>query len=467
MNRKNKRWMIGALAFALSALVPCQVHAQRWDHDGNGDKDSHHLNIKSFAVETPDNTLTYPTSYLVNLPDEHTTLMPIWSRPYPFQGPAVESYLLFGSSSVKGGSGGAVALQTTDLSNFVQPHGYPEQVMNPPVAFTDCNPQYDLEFDENYSAPGSVVQDPALPPGNLIMIYEAENHCPSGMHQPSFYATVGFARSSDYGKTWPAPANSEFGNAERHPVFKDIDPEPPYQANSENMGDALPSAFVDINDWGEAYLYVTYGYAKGPNRPLPTDGLIRVGRARLGEVRHDFDDDFHSWGQQGGNTPAPPALDFYKWYQGSFSQPGIAGLDSGVIPKTGCTGRQVMPGITRNDELGLYFMIFLCNPSSTDPVTGKTYAAWYYSTTTSLERQEWSEPQPILNSQHEIVAPCNNSDPLQPTGSNFDGFYPSFMTPGAPAGHIGLTGLAFFLNGCDTGLPRTFASRKFTITTEP
>src|ERR1700690_3260684 len=220
MNRKCKWWMIGALAFALSALVPCQVHAQRWDHDGDGDKDSHHLKIKSFAAETPDNTLTYP-SYLVNLPDEHTTLMPIWSWPYPFQGPAVESYLLFGSSSIKGGSGGAVALQTTDLSNFVPPQGYPEQVMNPPVAFTDCDPKYDFEFDENYSAPGSVVQDPTLPPGNLIMIYEAENHCPSGKHQTSFYATVGFARSSDYGKTWPAPANSEFGNAERHPAFKD------------------------------------------------------------------------------------------------------------------------------------------------------------------------------------------------------------------------------------------------------
>jgi hypothetical protein len=40
----------------------------------------------------------------------------------------------------------------------------------------------------------------------------------------------------------------------------------------------------------------------------------------------------------------------------------------------------------------------------------------------------------------------------------------SFMSPGAPAGHTKLTGKAFLLNGCDTGLPRTFASRSFTIT---
>jgi hypothetical protein len=459
-----KRKWIGALALVLSVFLSSQIRAQKTDHDGDSDKDSHHLTIKSFAVEIPDNTLTYP-GYLVDIPDEHTTLMPVWAWPYPFQQPPVESYLVFASSSIKGGSGGAVALQTTDLSNFAAPRGYAEQVMTPPVAFTACDPMYDLEFDENYSAPGSVVQDPTLPPGNLIMIYEAENHCPSGKHQQPFYATVGFARSSDNGQTWPPPANGEFGNADRHPVFTDIDPEPPYQANSENMGDALPSAFVDINDWGEAYLYVTYGYAKGPNRPLPTDGLIRVGRAKLGEVRHEFGNDF--WEEHGGNPATTTSLKFYKWYQGSFSQPAIAGLDSGVIPTTGCTGRQVMPGITRNDELGLYFMIFLCNPSSTDPSTGKTYAAWYYSTATSLERQDWSEPQPILNSEHEIIAPCNLNNPLEPSGSSFDGFYPSFMTPDAPAGHIGLTGLAFFLNGCDTGLPRTFGSRKFTITTEP
>jgi hypothetical protein len=30
----------------------------------------------------------------------------------------------------------------------------------PPVDFTHCNSAYDTEFDENYAAPESVVQDP-------------------------------------------------------------------------------------------------------------------------------------------------------------------------------------------------------------------------------------------------------------------------------------------------------------------
>ncbi len=403
----------------------------------------HHLKIKSFAVDATDETLAYP-SYLVDIPDEHTTLIPPSASPTLSREAGANTYLVFASSKIKGGMGGAVTLETTDLKHFAPAtgQGYNEQVMAPPVAFTSCDPSYATEFDENYAAPGSVVQDPTRPPGNLIMIYEAENHCPSGMNQQPFYATVGFARSSDNGRNWPPPANGEFGNADRHPILKCLDPEPPFQVPSENMGDALPSAFVDINDAGEAYLYVTYGYAAGPNRPKPTDGLIRVARARFGDPEGK--------------------LHFYKWYNGAFSEPGIAGLDSGVLPTAGCTGRQVMAEITYNDILGLYLMVFVCNPSSSSP-EGKT-AAWYYSTATSLDLQDWTTPQMIVNSEKAITSPCNLNDN---TGTSFDGFYPSLMSPGAAAGHTRLDGRVFFLNGCDTGLPRAFASRAFRITVEP
>ena len=265
-----------------------------------------------------------------------------------------------------------------------------------------------------------------------IMVYEAENHCPNGVHNPAFYATVGFARSLDGGKSWLAPpANAEFGDAERHPIFRDYYPEiiPGTPVSTESMGDALPSAIVDINRKDEAYLYVTYGYAKGSNLPLPPDGAIRIGRGKLGGVYHEFDGNhYDSWDD---NPPAPSPksqFQFYKWYKDSFSQPGIAGLDSGIIPTTGCTGRQSMPGITYNDDLGLYLLTFVCNPSSTSPtgiVPARTFAAWYYSTATSLELEDWTTPQPILNSEREIVAPCNTTDPKEPSGSAFDGFYPS------------------------------------------
>ena len=147
----------------------------------------------------PDEALNYPSN-LPSLPDEHTTIFP--------PAPGSSAYRFFASSSLTGGFSGAVVLETTDLQTFTFASGYSSQVMSVPVHFTTCNPAFDSEFDENYAGPGSVVQDPTRPAGHLIMIYEAENHCPGGVWQQPFYATVGFARSSDNGKTWPPAANT-------------------------------------------------------------------------------------------------------------------------------------------------------------------------------------------------------------------------------------------------------------------
>jgi hypothetical protein len=154
----------------------------------------------------PDETRSYPST-LTNLADEHTTIIP--------PAPGSNMYLFFASSGVQGASGGTVVLETADLTNFTFASGYTTQVMKPAIAFTSCKATYDPEFDLNYAAPGSVIQDPTLPPGNLIMIYEAENHCPGAVWQHDFYATVGFARSSDNGKTWPAVVDAELGGPDR------------------------------------------------------------------------------------------------------------------------------------------------------------------------------------------------------------------------------------------------------------
>ena len=126
------------------------------------------LRIKSFSVG-PDQTVSYPNS-LTGLPDEHTTFMP----PASSTGP----YLLFAASDISGGQYGAVVLQSTDLKNFnfATALGYNSQVMTGPVPVGRCDPTDTTEFDGNYAAPGSVVQDPTLPAGNFIMNYEAENH---------------------------------------------------------------------------------------------------------------------------------------------------------------------------------------------------------------------------------------------------------------------------------------------------
>ncbi|MFI5165690.1 MAG: sialidase family protein [Thermoanaerobaculales bacterium] len=391
--------------------------------------------IISFSVG-PDETLTYPDTSgdpnrLLNLADEHTTFIPL--------GPGPDAYLAFASAKVASSSaGGAVALQTSDLQTFqfATALGYGYQLIGPPVDITKCNATYATEFDENYVGPGSVVQDPTLPPGNLIMIYEAENHCPGGTNQHSFYATIGFARSSDGGKTWPPFANSVLGNSARHPILKCVNPQPATSGYTA-MGNAIPSAFVDKDASGDYYLYVIYGYHDGGLSPA-SDGLIRMARAKLG---------------------ADP-LDLQKWYQGAFSEPGIGGLDSGVLPGHGCgaDAQQHMAEVTYNDDLGLYLMVYVCLSVTGGSQTG----SWYYSTASSLDLQDWTAPEMIANSEFPVTSPC----PGLTTGGEFDGWYPSLMSPGAAAGHTKLTGRAFFINGCDTG-KRTFTSRTFTISAEP
>lgn len=97
-----------------------------------------------------------------------------------------------------------MVLQTTDLKTFTfaSDLGYNFPVLSSPVSFTQCDPTYDTTFDENYAAPGSVLHDPTLPAGNLIMLYDTEQHCTGGVSQFPFYLSVGFARSSDNGRTW-------------------------------------------------------------------------------------------------------------------------------------------------------------------------------------------------------------------------------------------------------------------------
>jgi hypothetical protein len=73
-----------------------------------------------------------------------------------------------------------------------------------------------------------------------------------------YYATAGFARSSDGGKTWPAPINGVLGGVARHPILQSSDPQPSIPHIDE--GDAIPSAFVDLDPDGNYYLYVSYEY---------------------------------------------------------------------------------------------------------------------------------------------------------------------------------------------------------------
>jgi hypothetical protein len=91
-------------------------------------------------------------------------------------------------------------------------------------------------------------------------------------------------------------------------------------------------------------------------------------------------------------------------------------------------------------------------------------AAWYFSTATSLDLQDWTVPQLVRNSQFALIDPCPGQ--VGSDGMSFDGWYPSLMSPGSASGHIAQAGYAFLLNGCDTG-KRTFMRRTFSIGVGP
>ncbi|HUH98625.1 MAG TPA: hypothetical protein VLZ89_14770 [Anaerolineales bacterium] len=411
-----RKYILVVLVFMLVGCIPAQGQPASSTSQTTLD------NPKIAFSVGPDQVLTYPGS-LTTLPDEHTTFMP--------PAPGSDTYLVFGASVPK--TGGGLVLTTKDLHSFVPAGGYPSPVISPALNFTTCRSTYDPEFDLNYSAPGSVLQDPTRAPGNLIMIYEAENHCPGGVWQQPFYVTVGLARSADNGRTWPPPVDSELGGPERYPVLKGSVPEPTTpERPPAALGDALPSAFIDGRS-----IYIAYTFSNPGG-----DRIVRVARAALG-----------------GNGQ----LSFLKWNNGAFSGAGIGGPDSGVLPSRVCNGYQLMPSISYSDSLHVYLMTFVCVSGNLN--AGGNFqparAAWYFSTATSLDLQNWSMPQMILNSDFPVSHACSPGG----SGDSFDGWYPSFLSPGSAAGHVSQTGYVFFLNGCDTGR-RTFRSRTFTITVQ-
>src|ERR1017187_689444 len=177
-----------AFSFAALALLnhPRPVRAQQTTH----------LQIASISVGS-DQTLKYPnaspTPYLEYFPDEHITFFPPASSSSP--------YLIFGASAVAGGGNGqTVVLESADLQTFkfATDLGYNTVVMMTPNPPGTCSATYASEFDEDYAAPGFVAQDPTLPAGYLVMLYEAENHCVNGaLNSADGYFSTGLARSSD------------------------------------------------------------------------------------------------------------------------------------------------------------------------------------------------------------------------------------------------------------------------------
>src|ERR1700722_14978190 len=150
--RKGLHLFLFACAAIFLSVIVSTGEAQTTGQDSFNHSD--HPRIKSFSVETPDITLAYPNTVDLDLPDEHTTLQLIRPWWHPSEERDEETYLMFGSSKVSAtGTGGAVALETTDLTHFdsAANRGYPGQLMFPPVPLNMCDGIHDQEFDENYA----------------------------------------------------------------------------------------------------------------------------------------------------------------------------------------------------------------------------------------------------------------------------------------------------------------------------
>ena len=382
------------------------------------------------------------------LPDEHSSFLPPAAASAP--------YTFFEAARVTGHTGAVVLSATSDLQTWSLAPGYSSPVLGSPKLFGQCagaaDPgTLDFEFDENYAAPGSVLQDPTMPDGNLMMIYEGENYCrqdPSMVWhnvQP-YYATAGFARSADNGVTWPAPGLTP--GIFRYPIIGGPDSKPGYDAASITpVGDAIPSAYTK-----GSCLYVVYAYHPAPDNPDTHAIAVQIARAQLDGTADPLT--FQKYAAVTGGS-------------GGFTSPGLTGTGTDVIPFTPigsvpatptCTGTQYQPGLSFNQELHRYLMTMVCEVSSTPGQLG-----WFFSTATSLELEDWTQPQLIANTQSTALTPCTGN----PTGTEFDGWYPSIYSLTLAPGRTGKNDIAFYLDGCNLDTDRTFKSRTITVTSDP
>jgi hypothetical protein len=401
-----------------------------------------------------DQALDYPAS-IHYLPDEHTTIMPAApARPVNGQ-PGPHNFFVAMANRVGNVlHGDAFVLQSSDFRHFVLAPAFGNAEHGGAVfwpahpAGGSCAYGGVTHFDEQYAAPGSVLQDPTLAPGNLIMIYEAEIHCPaSAKGMGAGWVSIGVTRSANGGRNWPPPIAQagaendwlEYGNGRYAGIT--LPGTPAGKVLNEFFGNALPSAFIDDMDpSGEYYIYVPYQFTGAPG--VRADARIHMARAKLGDrFGH------HEAGQ----------LHFYKWHNGGWTQEGRGGLEDGVSPPCGASYGEGGAQIAYNDALGRYAMTFVCTTYRCESAgnCGPTEAALYFTTATSLALQNWTPPQRIENSTYPQVAQTKG-------GWIIDGGYPSFVSPGCKEGHLGVSGSVFVLNGNPLA-ERRFVSRSFSI----
>jgi hypothetical protein len=240
-----------------------------------------------------------------------------------------------------------------------------------------------------------------VPPGNpgagkLLSVYHAEINT-----NTSFYSLLGLALSSNDGMSW-----TDLGEIIRL--------NQPYEADLAGFDIGLPRLVISP-DGQYFYVYFPDWIANGTTQPSGT--IVSVARASITSVL------------ESAFGPHPHPAAFEKYYQGTWSQPGIGGLSSDLNPTAGFAGS---PNVAYDGVLQRYVMI-------TDDTQNIAYAE-------SPDGLEWSLPVPLV----------------QFTGGSNPAAYAVPIGIGEDPNVLGNVFYVFFTHGTPQGWPQNSVKR-FTV----
>ena len=253
-------------------------------------------------------------------------------------------------------------------------------------ASASCAQNYDADYVGANAVMTSRNQE------DLLMFYEAGTKTAGDttIEHGWEYNVMALARSSDNGLTWKREGV----------VLSGSDPKPTARTTAAQPGVSEPGTLVV-----DQYIYMFFQYI-GNRASADAPSVVQVARAPV------------------ASDGAPGA--WSKYYNGSFSQPGLGGLGTPILAteKSGCT-RPVQVWPATSTYLNAYVLTYLCNEG------------WFFSTSKDLVT--WSPPTKFLSMA--MFKSC------QPMDWNF-----MFVTPGNQPGVIGQKGLVLYAHSDSKGL---------------